>query len=206
MQKPMKAVVTPSRGRVVGHFTSIKNNGRASWESQIERDNFKRLEVSHDVIRYCAQYPRLEFYHLGRKRRYTADCWVEYVNETVVYEVKPDKDVESFRNDPKFQIISLLFQEQGLPFRIMPESKIRQQPYLDNAKLILSYKPGLGIPANDKELYQNFDKGTCLSIEEAAETLGYEDDPFRILAYVPSRSVHLDLNAPINHQTIITIA
>lgn len=156
MFQPVRKPVLPrGRRRVVGYFTSLKSESILPWESQIERDHLYLLEVDPTVRCVSVQPAKIEYKDGSRLRTYVPDVYVKRQNCRQFIEVKTDRDAACEENVHRYQLIAQLLENKGIEFRLVLESQIRRQPYLDNAKLIMSYLPHRSF---------NFDENRCLEL------------------------------------------
>src|ERR1700730_16875511 len=91
---PSSPVRKGARGRsqrsIVYDFVSRKMNGRVPYESTVERDLIIRMELDGEITGFWAQPETFKWVNDGRKRRYTADFFVRFLNGSSAYrEVKP---------------------------------------------------------------------------------------------------------------------
>src|SRR5260370_5193537 len=59
---PVRKVITRRTKRVVGDFPSVKNGRQVLWESPLELDLCRLLEVSPDVVAFHAQPERMTLF------------------------------------------------------------------------------------------------------------------------------------------------
>lgn len=139
----MPVTKIPRRGskKSFGKLPSKKVGRLVCWRSQLQRDYLYLLEADRAVTRYEEQ-PRVIQYTLGgRVRRYTPSFEVERNGRVYVVEVRPAErvaaaeDFEAFRRE-----MARVCRQQGLGrFVVLTEADIRQQPLLDNVKLLFRY-------------------------------------------------------------------
>lgn len=136
--RPVRKVVTRSTARVVGYFSSIKMDALIPWESQLELDCLRILEVDNNVIGIHAQPEWVTYACQGRERRYCPDFAVQYrdgSNRRI--EVKYEADAVRPEMQERFVAVGSVYSAHRVEFRVMTESEIRREPRLANAKRML---------------------------------------------------------------------
>lgn len=109
------------------------------WESQIERDYIYLLEIDPRVQLYRGQPFKITYISKGLTRNYTPDFWVQRADQQEIVEVKPASKVNDQKNLDKWRHISCLCKERNIKFVVVTDTMIRQQPKLDNIKLLHKY-------------------------------------------------------------------
>lgn len=79
-KKRVRQPVTPSKGRVVGQFPSIKNKTSVAWESQLELKACRIFEYSHFIESYREQPAVVKYMLEGAMRRYIPDFELTCLN------------------------------------------------------------------------------------------------------------------------------
>lgn len=125
--------------KVIGKFPSLKMNSTIWWESQIERDYIYLLEIDPTVKSYSSQPMKLTYYHAGKARTYTPDFLVKRPQGEQVVEVKPESKINDDLVIELCRHIIPLCKEMGMEFVVITDSMIRQQPKLNNIKLLYKY-------------------------------------------------------------------
>lgn len=138
---PTRKVITRRTARVIGLFSSVKMERQVAWESQLEFDHLRLMEVDNAVVAFHAQPEECPYVHQGKPRRYYPDLRVELADGSVrMVEVKYKADADAPENKERFVIIKALYAERGISFEVVTELDIRRQPRLANAKLMLDYR------------------------------------------------------------------
>ena len=108
------------------------------WESQLELDFLRLMEVDNSVTAFYAQ-PEICHYQLkGKEHRYFPDLRVERADRSVrMVEIKFQEKADTPENKERFALIEALYAERGISFEVVTETVIRRQPRLANAKLLL---------------------------------------------------------------------
>jgi hypothetical protein len=125
----------------IGKFPSFRLNDIILFESNLEKDYLYLLEFDHlDVLNFRAQSCLIRYRLDGRKRRYTPDFYVERKHKTQVIEVKPEERALEPRYREVFLLAAAACAKKGWEFRVVTETTIRQEPRLENVKLLLKYQ------------------------------------------------------------------
>jgi hypothetical protein len=126
---------------VTGYFSSYKNKRQINFESKLEHDFYLLLEFDETVKSYIEQPFKVYYIYQDKKRRYTPDTLVNYVDGTQkVFEVKP---IFKIQNDAELQEkIELqkqkIKEEKNLELFIFTDANI-DRIYMDNIKIIYNF-------------------------------------------------------------------
>ena len=139
-KKRVRQPVTPSRGRVVGYFPSVKSNEPIAWESQMELKACRIFEYCPTVHSYREQ-PETVYYTLnGVGRKYIPDFELILINDERIYiEIKPKRVLNKSEEKDRFVAISNHLNEKGITFAVMTEDELNNGYIQDNIKLIHPY-------------------------------------------------------------------
>lgn len=129
---------------VTGIAAVTKAQGKAQFESTLERDFLTLLEFDESVESFEVQPVKLEWQNPeGKSRSYTPDVLTFHSAEDkkpILYEVKYRSELkekwDTFR--PKFKKAVKFSVQQGWRFKLMTEKEIRT-PYLETAKFLLPF-------------------------------------------------------------------
>jgi hypothetical protein len=140
----VKSTIRPSG------FVSSEKTGRAiAWESELERDCHRLLEVDWKVRNYYDQPLELPLVYRDKEVRHFPDVKVEFKDgSTEIWEVKPKHIAEL----PEQQDIAdwreaAISERYGWVYRVQTEEYIRAKPRFQNAQRILSARHA-AIPEN----------------------------------------------------------
>lgn len=126
---------------VTGYFSSYKNKRQINFESKLEHDFYLLLEFDKTVTSYQEQPFNIYYIYQDKKRRYTPDALVNYIDGTQkVFEVKP---ISIIQNDIELQEkIELQKQkikkEKNLELSVFTDADI-DKIYMDNIKIIYNF-------------------------------------------------------------------
>ena len=126
---------------VTGYFSSYKNKRQINFESKLEHDFYLLLEFDKTVKSYQEQPFKVYYTYQDKKRRYTPDTLVNYVDGIQkVFEIKP---IFKIQNDVELQEkIELqkqkIKEEKNLELCIFTDANINKI-YMDNIKIIYNF-------------------------------------------------------------------
>ncbi|MFW2565017.1 Tn7 transposase TnsA N-terminal domain-containing protein [Aliarcobacter butzleri] len=126
---------------VTGYFSSYKNKRQINFESKLEHDFYLLLEFDKTVKSYQEQPFKVYYIYQDKKRRYTPDTLVNYIDSTQkIFEVKP---IFKIQNDVELQEkIELqkqkIKEEKNLELCIFTDVNI-DKIYLNNIKIIYNF-------------------------------------------------------------------
>ena len=126
---------------VTGYFSSYKNKRQINFESKLEHDFYLLLEFDETIKSYQEQPFKVYYIYQDKKRRYTPDTIVNYIDDTQkVFEVKP---IFKIQNDIELQEkIELqkqkIKEEKNLELCIFTDVDI-DKIYMDNIKIIYNF-------------------------------------------------------------------
>lgn len=128
---------------ITGYVHSDKSDAYTYFESSLERDALILCEFDFRVKAFKTQPRRFDYFFNGKKRHYTPDILIEYINGQKLYiEIKYREDLKKdwYKLKPKFKAaIKELKSEPNTRFKILTEKEIRTQ-FLKNATFLLPYK------------------------------------------------------------------
>lgn len=134
-----RRIITRGPIRVVGIFPSTKSNRTLHWESQLERDRMYHHEIDPQVCSFREQPKTYKLIVDGVLRRYTPDLEVIYHSgATIIEEVKPSERVS--KEVRLYQAMAAALEDSGIRFRVVTDTEIRRQPYLQNVKYLLPFR------------------------------------------------------------------
>lgn len=151
------------RASLIGKFSSTKMRCMIHWESTIERDYIYLLEIDSSVTSYSSQPLKLEYWHEGKKHKYTPDFLVMRDKRIQIVEIKDAKRIAPLTEF--FQAIKFACEDKGWEFIVVTDTQIRVQPILNNARLLCRY-------SNDQITFEFLDKCDAYFAEHPITTLG----------------------------------
>jgi len=131
----------PSRrrsGRLIGRFPSGKSQEPLPFESRLELDALRVLEMDPDVTVMQTQPLQLTYLDGMKLRRYIPDIQVWGTKDYVI-EVKPSNkaDTEEFKRI--VEVRRSYFAEKGLGYEVWTEREIRARPRYDRVITLWRY-------------------------------------------------------------------
>lgn len=132
MTSPVRKVVTRSHKGFRAKFPSKKMGGTVGCESLLELQAARLFEFHPYITAFHAQPVEEYFYDdEGCRRSYTPDFKVIFSTTDFVYvEVKPEKKLRCPALALKYKQIAASFAVRKLPFRLLTERELYQEPRL----------------------------------------------------------------------------
>jgi hypothetical protein len=120
-----------------GKFAALKSNGTVLWKSQLVRDYLYLLEHDRDVLTY-ENYPfEVHYTHAGESHVLTPDLRVRRKDSLQLVKLVSSKDQTDGRGE--FRPPVGLNRVEGYDLSILTELEVRQQPFLNNVKVLWRY-------------------------------------------------------------------
>ncbi|MFC3677730.1 Tn7 transposase TnsA N-terminal domain-containing protein [Ferrovibrio xuzhouensis] len=167
-----RKVGTRRKRRVMGKFVSVKNGGMMPWESSLELDMFRLLEVDNNVIAYRPQPERLIYDNGERVRLHYPDIEVTFLaGKTQIVEVKEADDANDPVNQKEFAIRSFLYAKEGLEYVVRDRDWVHQGVALANARQILLFNDMRPAPLLRKKVLELFDVEPPKTLADLHEAL-----------------------------------
>jgi hypothetical protein len=126
-------------GNIIGRFPSLKLERMVDFESLIERDFIYLLDFDSDVVSFTEQPFTIEYEHGGKVLRYTPDFHVIRNGKSSLVECKPEKVVDSARNQRKFAAAQAWCATQGWTFEVVTDAQLRSGYRLSNVRLLTQF-------------------------------------------------------------------
>jgi len=192
--------------KIIGKFPSLLMGIIVRWESKLERDFLYLLEFDPEVISYREQAIRITYMFEGKLRRYTADFLVMRKAKKQIIEVKPKDKVFKGNNQQRFRIIGRICRARGYEFKIVTDDEIRNQPLLDNIKLLWKYARTLIHPQHQIYCREVFAGRQWLGLGElihAFESKGIGRQVIFSMLY--HKILVADLTQPVNANTSVRL-
>lgn len=140
-EAPVRGNVRKNAARGIGLFSSVKMGRAIFWESLLELDAVRWLEVLGSVKRFKEQPFSIQYEFEGKLRKYTPDFLVQYIEGKIeVWEVKPDKFKDKELSRQLFAVAEAIFAEYGIRFRIMTETDLPEGAEKFNIGLFIRYR------------------------------------------------------------------
>lgn len=141
--RPVRPVVTPSGKRARGHFPSLKSRGRARFESLLEQDVLRVLEVSTSV-RGFQTHPVVLALPGVPVKHYTPDVQIEELSGGALIETKATYFITKPESRRQLQEVVKRLAEQELRLVLIDEREVRPAGFQDELKELLRLRPRVG--------------------------------------------------------------
>lgn len=196
-----RKVVTRSGRKIRGYFPSRKMGRMVAWESLLERDAILLMEFSRGILSFREQPERIIYHSGAESREYFPDFVVDFGHTIAHIEVKPTAQLRTPKVSQKLSHIFTHYDRQGRIFLILDETRIRQQPLLDNLCRLQSFNR----PRQDIERLRSHYLCQCgqegISLAEAIAHMG-EPSILALLAY---GVLDCDLEKPLCGHTLLAL-
>jgi len=198
----MREPVSPSKGRVVGYYSSCKNNRGTAWESQLELKACTLFEFSPSIRSYQEQPITLWLpARYDKLSRYTPDFEITDLNGLVSYvEVKPESKLKDPLIRETLLAASTLLEKQGYPYFVLTEKELLQQHLIRNLTVLKAYKR-YEFEAN--ELLRAINWITIQGQSTYRDFSNYMGGPKAVLALIAQQLIATDLYQPLSLTTPI---
>ena len=203
MYESARRVVTRSKGRVVGRFFSGKNKRHVPWESQLERDCMRLLDVLPEVVTYWSQPFGLMYEFCGKERIYYPDIEVRTKTGRKIIEVKPNNKLIKDGIFDRFEVIRGLLQDKGYSFEVWTEDQIRPEPLFSNVNLLQPYRLLGGTIYSIISIERAFGGRRRVSVKELARKISADDALEAVLPYIAEGKLCVDLHEPITENSLV---
>jgi hypothetical protein len=192
---------------ITGVVSSQKAVGEAGYEASLERDFLLLLEFDPSVKAFEVQ--PLHVYwrdQSGRRRRYTPDCRVEYVDglrKPTIFEIKFRCSLSADWNKLRQAYRAAVHETalEGFRFKILTEKEIRTT-YLDSVKFLLPFVRRGADHASKKLILTAIDKIRVTTPRELMAKIS--DNPSENALLIPSLwyligtfQIYSDLTKPL---------
>lgn len=195
---PVRNVVRRNPCRVVGYHASKKMDKLIGWESQIEKMYFELLEVDPEVIKFYAQPVTIKF----KGSQYTPDVLVVSKTSEYFVEIKPDSVFRDRKTLKRIRSLQSHFEDFGSELKLITKSELAREPLRHNVEF-LGRARRRGASHSVAQLVKKHCEGGELSIAELRTKMGDNFDSWLVLDAIVLGYVELDLNQPIDGNSII---
>lgn len=149
------------------------------FESLLEQDYIFLLETNPNVLSYSSQPITINYLLYEKERSYTPDFLVTTKNGIDIVEVKIKSKIPKY--DELFSSVIPIFKSKDWNFKVMTEEFIREQPRLNNAKLLYRYSNSSITPDQYAECLSIMRNHEFISISDLQSLLSQKGIP----SYVP---------------------
>lgn len=201
---PLRRVINRGSVRVNGRFASRLMRKGIVWESQNEAAFLLRAELDPGVSAIYAQPVRLDLMLGARPRTYVPDFAVVYDDRTEIHEVKPDDEASSPEIVELARAAAHHVRLHGGVYSLALASELRAEPVFRNLKDLW------------RNLHTYVPNHTCTAMLDCAQSCGpapvarlaelasqWGGSKERVLAMVAQRHLRLDLNCPVNGDSLV---
>ncbi len=186
-----------------GRFASRLMRKCIVWEAQNEEAFLLRAEHDPGVSAVYAQPIKLDISVAGR-RYYVPDFAVVYDGHIEIHEVKPDDKIDDEEVVEIIKAATRYVSLRGGVFSTALESELKAEPVFGNLRDL------------SRNLHTRVPVETCTAVLDRAQSAGpttvaelaeavrlWDATTKRVLAMVAQRHLRMDLNRPVNRDSII---
>lgn len=200
-----RTIVRPTGGIVRGKFPSRKNGRMVHHEGLLELDAIYLFEASPLIVRYREQPTTIRYPDGNRLRRYTPDFELLLTTgEIVMIEIKPIRRLRTEEVQHTFKCISDHMRRNGIPFAILTDLAIRDEPRLANLKWI--YHQAARVPPTSSALAVALNKHEpAFPTSISAANRLFDGTGIDACSFLLAGRLRCDLNRPVALSTTLTV-
>ncbi|UTH75674.1 TnsA endonuclease N-terminal domain-containing protein [Chromobacterium sp. IIBBL 290-4] len=199
----VRRVVTRRGRHIRGYFPSKKMKRMVAWESLLERDALLLLELSPGVVAYQEQPEELAYWDGEAIRAHIPDLWASLHDErTLFIEIKPSSELTRPRVKTKYSQIAEQMQAQGLDYRLLTDTAIRQVPLFRTLQTLLYHynHPASPLPTRS-QLAAAFYLTESLPLAQCLERFG----PDVTYSLIAQARLYVDLTQPLAPASLVQL-
>lgn len=200
----------PSPNKNIYKFSSLKNRDAVMCEGSLERDCCYHFEYDPDVVHYESQPEGFYYAYNGKKRPYTPDFLVIYLDGTFEYvEVKPYSKTLSKKFKQEFSARKEAANRRGFGLILVTDKQIRNGFFLKNSELVHRYSGCISSDDLAKKVHLYLVSRSAVKIGDLAVSIG--ESAGRVFASVlrlvatGKAGVDLDIAALSENTTVTAI-
>jgi len=191
--------------KFIGKFASYIHKKIIAYESRLERDFLYLVEWDHmDVLEVWEQACRVHYFFDGRRRRFTIDFLIKRKKKKQMIEIKYSTRAKQPKYQAAFRAARKAATREGYEFKVYTEKTIRQQPRLDNVKLLIYYQRTAVHPHHQVLCQEFFKNRVQASLQELMEFFqSNEVEKAVVYALLRWGIVGFDINQPLIPEAIV---
>lgn len=199
-----RKVVTRSRARPTGKHPSWKMNRMMQWESPHERNAFRRLDATPEVLTFEEQ-PAVITYRLdGVVHKHFPDILVRYRYKQEFWEVKTSADASRDEVAVRSRLMERLLPPLGFTYRLALAEDLAQDPWLSNATHLLKWGRTPVPLLAWEDLRQAFARFPSISWGTVLDGALGRDGARHVCRLILEGRLSMDLSKPMERRTPIT--
>ena len=134
-----RKVISRSNANMSGKYPGFKTGRAMHYESANERNAFKLLDASPDVLSYCEQPCSIRYVLDGEVHLHFPDILVNYSTHREIWEVKTDLDSKSLEVARRSELMAKCLPAYGYQYQIVIAEDLKINPRLNNVTYLLKY-------------------------------------------------------------------
>lgn len=181
--KPVNGLLKRSAGRFTGYFASRKMQMGIPWYGTLERDLMIRLECSLAVRAFYRRPMTIALPLADRVVKHTPGFLVRGDDGWTVVEAVDARHMGKAPIAETARAAERFFQALELGYRRLPETAIRAQPALANARWLLRYRRHEMAPNVVMTVRSRLAGGAALRLSELTALAGGEDTVYTLMLH-----------------------
>ena len=142
-KRKVRPVITPSGKRARGVFPSNKAFGRARFESLLEQDVLRVLEVSSTVVQYRT-HPVVLALPGDKVMHYTPDVLVEWSGGGLLVETKATYFLREPKSRNRMHEVAKRLKDHQIDWMLIAEGDVRFDGFQEELRELLRCRPSIG--------------------------------------------------------------
>lgn len=199
-----RKVISRSNAHISGKWPSFKNGRAMHYESANERNAFKLLDASPEVISYLEQPCVIKYVIDGVDHLHFPDILVIYPTHRELWEVKTEEDAKNSDVAKRTALIAKELPFLGFQYKMVMAEDLKKNPRLNNVTHLLRYGRACVTMQEREQIRQifkknhfqawgNFQFGSAGAIHRKA-----------ICRLILEGFVTVNLNLPLESSTVLT--
>jgi hypothetical protein len=193
--------------RFRGKFPSFRLNRLLSYESLLERDYLYLLEFDHqDALDFQVRPCTIHYTADNRRARFVPAFGVVRRHKKQLVEVTSVQRATSEVSRLRYRIAAQLCEREGYEFVVATEAMIREQPRLDNVKLLIRYQRAPTSAQHQIMCHDLFNAQPEASLGEVFDFfVGRNVDKQTVYALLRWGVLDIDLSRPIASNSLVRL-
>lgn len=184
-----------------GKFAALKSNGTVLWKSTVVRDYLYLLEHDKDVLTYENCPLEVHYTYAGESHVLTPELRVRRKNSLQLVKIVSVR--EQTDGTEGLHLPVGLNSVEGHDLRILMESEVRQQPFLNNIKALWRYaRVPVKVPQYQLLCHDFFRGQGCVSLGELTEFFTrHHLSAAQVFALIFHGMLSVDMTVPLTRRS-----
>ena len=199
-----RKVISRSNAHISGKWPSFKNGRAMHYESANERNAFKLLDASPEVLSYSEQPCLIRYVIDGMDHLHFPDILVVFPTHCELWEVKTEADAKSLDVAKRTALIAKELPLHGYQYKMVIAEDLKKSPRLDNLTYLLRFGHG-SVTLEERELIrQIFKKSNYQTWGDFQIGSTWGTHHKAICRLILEGFVKVDFNMPLEPSTLLT--